>query len=132
MPGGRPSKYTEDMQFQADAYVGGGYKEDGAVYPDAGRLARNLGVARSTLYEWGKDHPQFSDILQNLQEEQHYQLTNRGLMGEFNANICKLMLGKHGYVDKSETKAEVVLAQKSAEELEAELEGIDDELDALG
>ena len=27
---------------------------------------------------------------------------NKGLRGEFNSNICKLMLGKHGYKDKGE------------------------------
>jgi hypothetical protein len=38
-----------------------------------------LNVACSTLYEWVKDHPEFSDMLEDLQAKQERELIVNGL-----------------------------------------------------
>ena len=40
------------------------------------------------------------DILDEIQDMQHFALLQGGLAGEMNSNIVKLALGKHGYSDK--------------------------------
>jgi hypothetical protein len=71
--------------------------------PSIEGLARYLGVARSTVYEWEKIHSEFSDILEQVKQEQAERLINNGLSGDYNSTISKLILTKHGYSDKSET-----------------------------
>ena len=41
-------------------------------------------------------------ILADIQARQQELLLNSGLTGEFNSTITKLVLGKHGYSEKSE------------------------------
>jgi hypothetical protein len=67
-------------------------------------MANWLGVNIDTLYEWAKVHPEFSDVLDELNQKQQEKLIDHGLAGNYNANIAKLVLGKHGYHDKSETE----------------------------
>lgn len=70
--------------------------------PSIEGLAKYLGVARSTIYLWEKDYPEFSDILENIKSEQAERLINNGLSGDYNPTISKLILTKHGYSDKQE------------------------------
>lgn len=72
--------------------------------PSIEGLARYLNVHRDTLYEWEKQYSEFSDILEQVRAEQAERLINKGLSGDYNSTITKLMLSKHGYVDKSETE----------------------------
>jgi len=65
-------------------------------------LARYLKIHRSTLYEWQKEKPQFSDIIEQLQQKQVERLLNMGLSGDYNSTIAKVLLTKHGYNDKTE------------------------------
>ena len=70
--------------------------------PSIEGLARYLGVSRDTLYEWAKEHEEFSDILEIVRAEQADRLINNGLAGDYNPTIAKLLLHKHGYSDKTE------------------------------
>lgn len=101
---GRPTAYKKGMEGKAVAYINGGYEEYGHVIPSIIGLAKVLNVATSTLYNWNedKDHP-FLGILESCKDEQHMVLLNKGLTGDFNSNITKLALGKHGYSEKQET-----------------------------
>ncbi len=45
---------------------------------------------------------EFSDILENILTDQAKRLINGGLYNKFNSTITKLMLTKHGYVERSE------------------------------
>ena len=98
---GRPSKYNAEAQAMADAYVDGGYKAAGDAVPSVAGLACELGVVRSTIYEWAKEYGQFSDTLDRCEEVQHRVALSGGLLGEFNAAITKLLLHNHGYSDKA-------------------------------
>lgn len=71
--------------------------------PSIAGLAVYLKVHRQTIYEWGKEHKFFGDILQEILAEQEKRLIENGLSGTYNSNIVKLVLGKHGYHDKVDT-----------------------------
>jgi hypothetical protein len=120
---GRPTKFTEGTLKDTEQYLsdctdtyesrvestdGGGVATKLSYrlqvkLPSIAGLAVNLKVARSTIYEWAKDHPEFSDILERILAEQERRLIENGLSGIYNATIVKLALGKHGYSDKSDT-----------------------------
>lgn len=99
-PGGRPTKYTEELVSKAKEYVKT-YKDLGDVIPSIEGLSIYLEIARSTLYEWEKEKPEFSYILRHINVVQKQVLLNQGLAGNFNSNIVKLVLGKHGFSEKS-------------------------------
>ena len=107
---GRPSIFNQEMIERAQEYVwffqqpksAEEMENDVEVIPSVAGLALYLGVARSTLYEWGKQNKDFSDTLASLQDVQEVSLLNGGLRGRFNAQISKLALANHGYSDKQE------------------------------
>lgn len=96
----RPTIYTEELLEKARNYL--------SVYttaiPSHIGLARHLKVGRSTIYQWAKEpgKEEFADILEDVNMLQHEVLWDLGLRGEYNAQLVKLALGKHGYNDKSE------------------------------
>ena len=55
MAGGRPTKYDPAFCNEAIDFMESGYS--------ATALAGHLKVARSTLYKWAEEHPEFSDAL---------------------------------------------------------------------
>lgn len=71
--------------------------------PKAEGLALYLGVQRDTLYEWASKYEDFSYILEKINQIQADRVIDEALAGNYNANIAKLLLGKHGYKDQSET-----------------------------
>jgi hypothetical protein len=104
MPAGRPTSYSDDMLQQAAEYVDKGWREEGDVMPMIESLSVVLGVARSTIYKWAEEKPEFSDILDTLMAVQAKELWNRGLVGDYNSTMAKLALTKHGYSDKSQSE----------------------------
>ena len=121
MPAGRPTDYTPELLKKAKEYLDSctdeeydWTKTDGAQstsyehrikvkLPSIEGLARHLDVARSSIYEWAKEHKEFSDILEDILAEQAERLVNNGLSGDYNPTIAKLILTKHGYSDKQDT-----------------------------
>lgn len=65
-------------------------------------LAFYLDVNRDTLYDWETKDDEFSDILNTLREKQADMLINKGLSGDYNPTIAKVLLTKHGYRDGTE------------------------------
>jgi hypothetical protein len=119
-PGGRPSLYNDQTCTNAQEYLDScvdqqytRVKTEGdksvsydnlikVKLPTKEGLALHLDVAMDTLYDWGKKYPQFSDILDKLNRMRAERLQNGGLSGEYNSTIAKLLLSKHGYVDRQE------------------------------
>lgn len=97
----RPTKYTPELLEKAREYLTV-FDQDGSVIPTVAGLALHIGVARETCHVWagqeGKE--EFSNILADLLAIQERLLLNKGLAGEFNSAIAKLVLGKHGYHEK--------------------------------
>jgi hypothetical protein len=97
---GRPTKYGQDVLDKAYEYLDN-FTQHGVV-PSTARLARILNVARSQLYVWRDEYPEFQDILEAIQAEQEALLIDSGLTGEFVSPITKLLMTKHGYSDRIE------------------------------
>ena len=107
--GGCPTKLTDDLVSKAEKYLYGGYKDkenDSQVVPTVSGLCCYLGISRTAAYDYAKKNSElgkkFSDTLDAIMLVQETKLVNRGLMGDFNAMITKLMLANHGYRDKQE------------------------------
>jgi hypothetical protein len=100
-PGGRPTKYCNDTLIVARDYLNH-YEEHGDQIPSIAGLAVILGVRRETLHVWAKEEGKevFSNILGAILAKQENVLINKGLTGDFNSAISKLVLGKHGYHEK--------------------------------
>lgn len=100
---GRPTKYSEELLKKARYYIKN-WKTFGQCVPSNGSLGKHLGISRETVNVWRNDPEkiEFREILEKISTEQEVTLIDQGLVGEFNSNICKLMLGKHGYSDKQE------------------------------
>ncbi len=107
---GRPSDYTPELQERAEAYLNDFDPESG-VLPTIEGLALHLGISRQTVYAWRSEvkegtkelaKPEFTDIVERVLATQSKTLIEKGLVGDFNASITKMMLGKHGYSDRQE------------------------------
>jgi len=97
---GRPTKYNEQVQEAADAYVDGGFLACGDVVPSRAGLALELCLSRETLTNWERDHPRFLGTLQRLKWLQERISLNGGLKGDMNSTIVKLLLANHGYSER--------------------------------
>lgn len=106
MPAGRPTDYCQEKVDLARQYLEGGWETDGDAVPQIAGLAIAMGIDRSTAYEWAshEDKEEFAYIFTRVQSLQERGLVNKGLTGDFNPAVTKMMLTKHGYSDKQETQ----------------------------
>ncbi|MAO24246.1 MAG: hypothetical protein Unbinned3818contig1000_38 [Prokaryotic dsDNA virus sp.] len=110
---GPKTKYTPELVARAWEYLDD-YTFQGSVIPSHEELAEVLSVHRDTLYEWAKhDDKVMSDILAKCNSIQARMVINNSLIGDYNATIAKLLLGKHGYSDKTESNSNVVIKDKT-------------------
>jgi hypothetical protein len=103
---GRPTLYSESLLQKAREYVEGDYDTVyGHAIPSHLGLCEALSITKSTLYKWAGEEGKedFSDILATCNAKQHNILISKGLTGDFNSAIAKLVLGKHGYHDRVES-----------------------------
>ena len=101
---GRPTKWTQDIQDQAWGYANGEWEAVGHAFPSLVGLASHLNLNRSTVSDWAtQKDKQFSSILEKINADQQLVAWNKGLRGDYNANLVKLLLGKHGYHDKQDS-----------------------------
>lgn len=107
MPAGRPTKYTEDFLKVARDYLVN-FESVGDSIPSIAGLAVVSGINRDTLHTWAKEEgkEEFSDILGDILAKQEKTLINKGLEGDFNSTIVKLVLGKHGYHEKVDSNVD--------------------------
>ena len=115
---GRPTLLTPELLEKAQGYIATcndeiSETEKGALawvevdLPSVAGLARYIEVHRDTIYEWckGEDElsKQFSDIVKDIDVEQEHRLLNKGLGGLYAPKIAGMLLGKHGYSEKTQT-----------------------------
>lgn len=100
---GRPSDYTEELLEKARDYVEN-YKSYGDPVPTVAGLCVEIGIHKSTAFDWAKQESkqEFSYLLRDIESEQERMLVKGGLADIFNMSITKMMLTKHGYSDKVE------------------------------
>lgn len=65
-----------------------------------------IGVNRDTIYKWRteEDKRDFSDMIDRIMAVQANRLQQKGLSGEYNSTIAKLILSRHGIVEKTEVE----------------------------
>jgi hypothetical protein len=103
---GRPTGYSDDLVEKARQYIEGDYD---TIYrhsiPSHLGLCEALSISKTSLYKWAGEEGKeaFADILAKCNAKQHNILISKGLSGDFNASIAKLVLGKHGYHDRVES-----------------------------
>lgn len=120
MPAGRPTKLDDAMLEKAHAYVTQtSVMGVHVLLPTIEGLALELDLDRDTIYAWETvpelaEEPtdadvekrdlrtQFSYIVRRLRLSQAQKLLQNSLVGRYNPIITKLLLSKHGYVEKSE------------------------------
>jgi len=103
MAGGRPTKYTEENIGKAAQYLEV-WESLGHAIPSQSGLADYLDVSIKCVENWAthEDKQEFLGVLDAIERKQRNVLISKGLKNEFNSNIVKLVLGKHGYSEKSE------------------------------
>ena len=99
----RPTIFSKEIIQKTKLYLET-YQELEEVIPSIAGLSCFLGIARDTIYDWSsqEDKQEFSDTIAKIMSDQEKTLINKGLQGDFNANITKLVLGKHGYKDNAD------------------------------
>lgn len=98
-PVGRPTKYNDALQAEADRYLMDWADFD--VVPSRVGLCCFLGISKQTSFTFEKEYPNFLATLQAVEAMQERTALNGGLSGGFNSTITKLVLANHGYHDKS-------------------------------
>ncbi|MCP4259198.1 MAG: hypothetical protein GY774_17075 [Planctomycetes bacterium] len=98
-PGGRPSKYTEDMPARVRYYV----RNCSNGLPSQAGFALSVGVSERTIVRWKHKNEEFCQALEYLHTVQENELIQKGLTGEYNPMICKLILcSNHGYKKRTD------------------------------
>lgn len=114
---GRPTIYSEAMLEKAKEYVLSCDDSEDVLAEDSNRpiykirvnlptvegLAIHMGINKDTIYEWCKIHNEFSDVIEELLAYQARELINKGLSGDYNPTIAKVLLSKRGYSEKTES-----------------------------
>lgn len=106
---GRPSKYDPKyiesvLTYLAEHVDTKDEKGHTVKLPTVEGFARYIGVNKTTLYEWEQAHKEFSNSLDHIRTEQQERLLNKGLSGDYNPTIAKLILSSnHGMREKSDT-----------------------------
>lgn len=117
---GRPSEYSPEILTKTKEYIDScedktetivaGETDKYTKYsvrvtvnlPTIEGLARYLKLHKDTIYTWRKEKRDFSDLIDELLAKQAEQLINKGLNGDYNPTIAKVLLTKHGYTDRQE------------------------------
>lgn len=108
-PFGRPTKYDPKFVQMAIEYIG----EQGKSVT---QFARFIRVAKSSIYEWAKEHKDFSDALQlaNDWSQAHWEDKLEGMMysKEVNAPLVKLYFAnRFKWTEKASEDTEDAAAQ---------------------
>lgn len=98
---GRKTDYSEEIYNKTVEYLSV-YEDLGHALPSISGLSLYLKRSRTLLHDWAADDDkkEFKDILDEILATQEQVALSKGLRNEYNANLVKLLLGKHGYHDK--------------------------------
>lgn len=122
---GRPTKYNEERISQVDEYLQAcqdeyfdWVKTDGAnstsyerkltvKLPTFEGFASFINVNISSVELWGRKYPDFSRALEKIMVEQRARLVEKGLSGDYNSTIAKLILSaNHGMKERTDVTSD--------------------------
>ena len=116
--GGRPTLYNEKYCQEMIDFFDRDYKQkshgkiEACDFPSVAGFARKIGVAKSSLYKWASEHPEFSAVLARCKDIQEDILINNSLKGAYNAAFSQFLLkNTHGFKDKQEVEQTVQTIQ---------------------
>jgi hypothetical protein len=120
--GGRPTSYDPKFVDEAYKYLEQckdeetefhktrGEKSDSydriltVKLPTVEGFASYLRVSTKSLNNWANEYPKFLRALDDIKDEQKQRLITKGLSGEYNSTIAKLILSSnHGMAEKTES-----------------------------
>lgn len=140
-PGGRPSTYKPEYceqileWFDREPFTMSVIEGTDKVIrvpaklPSLTNFAMHIGASRSTLWEWAKQHAEFSNAIQKAKEIQEEILMQNGLFGAYEKtfaiftakNVCgwrdKQEVEHSGHIgrDMSDEELDAAIAKKQAE-----------------
>ena len=101
MPGGRPTKYRQEMCNQAIEFMSKGFSK--------AETSAELGISRETFNQWEKSNAEFSDAIKEGENQSALWWSKMGMAGMtgkipgFNATVWIFnMKNRHGWADKTE------------------------------
>lgn len=83
---GRSAKGTELFKVKTRVHI-----------PTIEGLSIRLGINKTTIYDWESKYEEFSHDIDKVRALQAERLLNKGLSGDYNPTIAKVLLTKHGY-----------------------------------
>jgi len=113
-PVGRPSSYKPEYCQQMLEFFDRYYtqkkngKTEAVDFPSVAGFARKIKVAKSTLYEWAKHHPEFSNVLSQCKDIQEDILLSNSLKGSYHAAFAQFLLkNTHNFKDRTEQETTI-------------------------
>jgi len=100
---GRPSKYKKRYCDELIDYFKDESVKPLPLFEDFAQL---LDIAKSTLYKWGEQHPEFSDALKRAKEIQESRWIKGALDNKFNVTFA-IFMGKNNFGWKDRTATEL-------------------------
>ena len=96
---GRPTKYTKEMPQKIYDYLAQGHSLT--------QFAVSIGVHKDTVYEWVKEHPEFSDAFARAKQasQAHWERELVSMMYDRNVNaplVKMYFANRFGWSDKKE------------------------------
>ena len=102
MGAGRPSEYKESYCDDVNAYLSA-YESRGQTIPTREGFCEFIGSTKPTILRWAEAHDEFRYALEKIDTQQALRLQNKGLLGEYNPTITKLILSaNHDMKEKSD------------------------------
>lgn len=120
---GQPTKYDPKYCDMIIDYFGRNHVEKvggkikGAELPQFTAFARTIGVRRSTLHNWTREHPEFLDAYNTAKQLQEELIANNAINGRYNPVFSQFMLKNcHNWKDRQEVEQTVQQIQISKED----------------
>lgn len=106
--GGRPSKYSDEMNKKSQEYLEGKIQTEDIPYIE--ELAIELKVHRETILNWSNENSEFFDTIKALEDFQKFKLQKESLRGKYNATAAIFQLkANHGMI---ETEKKILAGDK--------------------
>ena len=123
---GRPSEYKEEFIGKVDEYIRSCTDEYNPVLtgvsikgnefygkerlkvniPTIEGFAQFIGFSKKSIYNWAEQNIAFLHALEKIEDEQKNRLIAKGLSGEYNSTIAKLILSaNHNMREKSDIES---------------------------
>lgn len=113
---GRPIEFKEEYIQEAEKYLlenqdlprGDNDDKLNVKLPTLEGFALRIGHKLDTLNVWAEKNEKFLGALNKIREEQRSRLINKGLSGQYNPVISKLILSaNHGMKEKTENEQKI-------------------------